>query len=125
MHVVFTAPHVFGYFISFKCNLWLSIIESLSGSSTVINGILSYGLENDDGAIIIGGRWSVLLGEVTVAGVDSGDRHNINVVNTDPVSGLTNWRHHKSGSALHLDKNGWATQAEWRESKVIRATREW
>jgi len=47
-----------------KCNLWLSIIESISGSRTVINGTLSYGLENDDGAIIIGGRWSVLLGEV-------------------------------------------------------------
>ena len=59
---------------------------------------ISYGPQKDDGAYTIGARQSSPLGEIFIATVNSGKRHDIIVVNTDPISGLS------SGTTTNLDQ---------------------
>lgn len=81
--------------------------DMIAYRSPVVMGFdfgITYGPEKDDGSYTIAGRWSVPLGEIIVAAVNSGDRHNIIVVNNDPVSGLA------SGTTTNLDQQYTSTK---------------
>ena len=64
----------------------------------------SYGPQKEDGSYTLGAKWENFLGEVIIAAVDSGNRHDAIVVNTDPVSGLP------SGTTTNLDQRYTSTK---------------
>jgi len=65
--------------------------EMIGYRSPMIAGFsfgMTYGAQKDDSSYTIGVKWEVPVGEIVAAVVNTGDRNDIIVVNTDPVSGL-------------------------------------